>query len=77
MKSVSMHEAKTHLSRLVKEEFVITSHGKPVARVTPLSDRAGNRVGFLPPSMRDKTLSPDDFDRLGDEAIADAFGLTE
>lgn len=41
MKTVSMHEAKTHLSRLVKEEFIITNNGRPVARVVPLGDRAG------------------------------------
>ena len=48
---VSMHEAKTHLSRLVKEEFVITNNGEPVARVTPLGVRSGTRFGFLPAQL--------------------------
>ena len=38
---VNIHEAKTHLSRLVEraaagEEIVIAKAGKPVARLTPL-----------------------------------------
>ena len=37
---VSVHEAKTHLSRLIKkigegEDIVITSYGKPVATLAP------------------------------------------
>lgn len=35
-----MHEAKTHLSKLVDEEFVIARDGRPVARVTVLVRRA-------------------------------------
>ena len=31
---VDMHEAKTQLSKVVDEEFII-ARGKPVARVTP------------------------------------------
>ena len=42
MKQVNMHEAKTHLSRLVEEAaagqaFVICKAGKPMVRVTPLA----------------------------------------
>ena len=38
---VSVHEAKTHLSRLLDrvqagEEIVITRHGRPVARLVPV-----------------------------------------
>lgn len=74
MKKVSMHEAKTHLSRLVKEEFIITNNGKPVAHVQPLGDVALSRIGFLPDSVKQETLVPDDFDTLGAEQIADMFG---
>lgn len=77
MKSVSMHEAKTHLSRLVKEEFIITNNGRPVARVVPLGDRTGKRVGFLPPSVARQTRVPEDFDQMGSEEIAAAFGSAE
>ena len=40
MESVSSFEAKTHLPQLLErvaqgEEFIITRHGKPVARLAP------------------------------------------
>ena len=68
MKTVNMHEAKTHLSRLVREAadgepFVIARAGKPLVKVVPLDDPAGpaakppKRTGFY------SGLSlPDDFD---------------
>jgi len=42
MKTVNIHEAKTHLSRLLKrvgrgEEIVIAKAGKPVARLVPIA----------------------------------------
>ena len=41
MQTVSIHEAKTHLSRLIKlleggEEIIITNSGKPVGKLVPL-----------------------------------------
>jgi len=41
-RSINIHEAKTHLSRLVErvaagEEIVITKAGKPMARLVPLA----------------------------------------
>jgi prevent-host-death family protein len=75
MRTVSMHEAKTHLSRLVKEEFIITNNGTPVARVVPLAARATGRVGFLPEALANATRIPDDFDALGAEHIAELFGV--
>jgi len=45
MKSVGSFEAKTHLPQLLQrvaqgEEFLITKHGKPVARLVPaVTDR--------------------------------------
>ena len=45
MKSVGSFEAKTHLPQLLErvaqgEEFLITKHGKPVARLVPaVTDR--------------------------------------
>jgi prevent-host-death family protein len=66
---VNMHEAKTHLSRLVEEEFIIAKDGRPVARVIPIRETETlPRIGFL----RDIEL-PDDFDDMGSDAIADAF----
>lgn len=74
MKTVSIHEAKTHLSRLVKEEFIITKHGKPVARVVPLVNQPVSRFGFLPESAIRESMIPADFDSLGEDEIARLFG---
>ena len=79
-----MHEAKTHLSRLVEEAaagqaFVICKAGKPMVRVTPLAQSGDSapmpsRLGLL----RGEVSVPDDFDRLGQEEIADLFeGIAE
>jgi prevent-host-death family protein len=43
MESVGSFEAKTHLPQLLErvaqgEEFTITKHGKPVARLVPVTD---------------------------------------
>jgi len=46
---LNVHEAKTHLSRLLDraaagEEIVLAKAGKPVARLVPLATRGGRRV---------------------------------
>ena len=48
MITVTIHEAKTHLSRLIREvlsgEEVIIAKGKnPVAKLTPISPKQGSR----------------------------------
>ena len=66
---VNMHEAKTHLSRLVDEEFIIARDGRPVARVTPIRDiEVLPRIGFMPDIQ-----IPEDFDEMGADVIATAF----
>jgi prevent-host-death family protein len=51
--TVNIHEAKTHLSRLVEQaakgrEFVIAKAGKPMVRVVPLEAQPAQRkLGFL------------------------------
>ena len=47
--TVNIHEAKTHLSRLLKrvqsgERIIIANAGKPVAELGPLTERSGKRV---------------------------------
>jgi len=79
MRHVNMHEAKTHLSRLVDEAaagdgFVICKAGKPMVRVTPLtgaqaSPPAKRRLGLL----LGECSVPDDFDRIDSDAIAGLF----
>ncbi len=64
MKSVNIHEAKTHLSRLLDEvsrgeEVTIAKAGKPIARLVPVSTSRPTRTpGFL----RGKIRISDDFD---------------
>lgn len=75
MKTVNMHEAKTNLSRLVAaaakgEAFIIARAGKPLVKVEPIAPEGPRRLGF----MIGKGVVPDDFDRIGTEEIAKAFG---
>lgn len=76
MFTVSLHEAKTHLSKLIEraikgEAFVIVKAGKPVVRVSAIdAPRRARRTGFL----AGKIAVPDDFDRIGTEEIAALFG---
>ncbi|KFF49358.1 prevent-host-death protein [Gammaproteobacteria bacterium MFB021] len=78
MESVNIHEAKTRLSRLLAkaaqgEGFIIAKAGKPIAKVTAIdSPDAGQqkRLGF----MQGQFKVPEDFDRMGEEEIADMFG---
>ena len=78
MRTVNMHEAKTHLSRLVDraakgEPFVIAKAGKPLVKVVPLNaPEAGQvkRLGF----MAGQITVPDDFDRMGATEIEQLFG---
>jgi prevent-host-death family protein len=77
MKTVNIHEAKTHLSRLVDqaakgESFVIAKAGKPLVKVTALDAPTATqvrRLGFL----AGEVYVPDDFDRMGNEETARLF----
>ncbi|HEY7060033.1 MAG TPA: type II toxin-antitoxin system prevent-host-death family antitoxin [Chloroflexota bacterium] len=76
MRTVNLHEAKTHLSRLVDqaargEPFVIAKAGKPLVKVTALqAPAAPQRLGFLAGEI----AVPDDFDQMGEAEIAALFG---
>lgn len=77
MRKVNIHEAKTHLSRLVEdvaegEEIVIARAGKPVARLVAAKKiRKKRELGFLTGKLR----IPDDFDApLPDAVLADFEG---
>lgn len=78
MQTVNIHEAKTHLSRLVEqaakgEPFVIAKAGKPLVKVVSLdAPVAGQirRLGF----MKGRIQVPDDFDRMGNTEIERLFG---
>ncbi|MEB3350016.1 MAG: type II toxin-antitoxin system prevent-host-death family antitoxin [Cyanobacteriota bacterium] len=79
MRQVNMHEAKTHLSRLVEEAaagepFLICKAGRPMVCVTPLEvgESAAvprRRLGLLAGQCQ----VPDDFDRMAAAEIAALF----
>jgi prevent-host-death family protein len=77
METVNIHEAKTHLSRLVEkaakgESFIIAKAGKPMVKVVPLSadDKPTSRkLGF----MRGEFKVPDDFDTMFADEIEQMF----
>ncbi|MSQ22951.1 MAG: type II toxin-antitoxin system prevent-host-death family antitoxin [Chloroflexi bacterium] len=76
MVTVNIHEAKTHLSRLIEqavngESIVIAKAGKPLVKIVALgAPRAPQRLGFM-----DGEISvPEDFDRMGEAEIAVMFG---
>lgn len=75
---VNIHEAKTHLSRLIArveagEEIVISRAGKPVAKLLPITAPTTLRT---PGALRGHIVIHDDFDELPDD-IAEAFGMIE
>lgn len=77
MRTVNMHEAKTHLSRLIAaaadgDPFIIARAGKPVVKVVPLHSPmpAGmRRTGFL----NGQISVPPDFDRMGSDDLNSMF----
>jgi len=70
--SYTVHQAKTNLSRLIKEaqkgkEVIITRGKQPVVKIVPLTSVAKKRV---PDMLKGQIWSaPDDFDPLTDEEM--------
>lgn len=76
MKTVNLHAAKTHLSRLVDEaaagqDIVIAKSGKPMVRLVPVTTRA-RRTGFG--TLRGKMRIRGDFDAPLPDSLLQAFG---
>ena len=77
MQVVNIHEAKTHLSRLIErasqgESFIIAKAGKPMVRVVAIKAdlvKKPQRLGF----MKGKGKIPDDFDTMYAKEIEDLF----
>jgi prevent-host-death family protein len=77
METVNMHEAKTHLSKLVEkavkgEPFIIARAGKPLVQVVALEaepKKEVKRIGF----MKGQMVLPDDFKEFGREEIEKMF----
>ncbi len=71
-RAASIHQAKTHLSRLVErveggEEIVIAWAGRPVARLVPFRPRVAARTPGL---WRGLVRLAPDFDVTGEETLA-------
>jgi prevent-host-death family protein len=77
MNVVNIHEAKTHLSKLIEkaaqgESFIIAKAGKPMVKVMAVDAPTGKkirRMGF----MKGKISVPDNFDRLFEKEIEQMF----
>ncbi len=76
MQTINIHEAKTHLSRLVEEvamtqePIILAKAGKPRVQIVPLKEPLKKRqMGTL----KGKLNIPDDFDHLYAAEIAELF----
>ena len=79
METVNIHQAKTHLSRLIEraangETITIAKAGKPMAKIVPLEETqpivdTSRRFGF----MKGQIQVPDDFDTMGQAEIESMF----
>ena len=73
METVNVHQAKTHLSRLLErveagEEIVLARNGKAVARLVPVG-----RVARRPGGMKGRIRIRRDFDAPLPTKVAKAF----
>ncbi len=77
MRQVNIHEAKTHLSKLVAkaadgEPFIIAKAGKPMVKVVAVDappKKKMRRIGF----MEGQFKVPDDFDTMFAKEIEEMF----
>jgi prevent-host-death family protein len=77
MRTVNIHEAKTHLSRLVDraakgEPFIIAKAGKPLVKVVPLDAPPAGEVKRFD-FMAGQISVPDDFDTMFTDEIEKEF----
>ena len=78
MRTISMHDARIRLSKLVDEAFdgepfIITKAGKPLVKVLAINapnQAITRRLGF----MTGEIQVPDDFDRMGHDDVQKLFG---
>lgn len=74
-KTVNVHEAKTHLSRLLQqvrggEEVIIAKAGKPVARLVAVTEKHKRR---RPGSAKGTLSYADDFDAPLPDEVLESF----
>jgi prevent-host-death family protein len=63
MKTVNIHEAKTHLSKLLAqvqagEEIIISKSGKPYAKLVPISRVKKRKPGIAKGAVTDAFFEP-------------------
>lgn len=81
MEIVNIHEAKTHLSKLLEQvrlgkPFIIAKAGRPIAKVVSVEApelAKTRRLGFLSGEID----IPEGFDRMGEAEIAASFGTED
>lgn len=78
MKTVNIHAAKTHLSRLLEEvtaggEIVIARAGRPVAKLVAIEPAQGRGRGFG--ALKGRVRVRRDFDAPLPTDLARGFGL--
>ena len=74
---INIHQAKTHLSRLLQraakgESFIIAKAGKPLAKVIPFEEPPApkkKRIGFMSGPVK----VPENFDSIGAKQIERLF----
>jgi len=76
MRQVNVHEAKTHLSKLLEavergEEIIIARSGKPVARLCPPRKWHTPR---RPGSLKGKIRMAADFDQTSEDVVDAYYG---
>jgi len=72
---INIHQAKTHLSRLLTrvmagEEIIIAKAGRPVARLVPITERPAER---MPGSAAGRIALAPDFDEALPNEVLDSF----
>lgn len=78
MKTVNIHAAKTHLSRLIEEvgegeEIVIARAGRPVAKLVAVESARARRRGLG--ALKGRIRMRGDFDAPLPAPLARAFGI--
>ncbi|MBV8191640.1 MAG: type II toxin-antitoxin system prevent-host-death family antitoxin [Alphaproteobacteria bacterium] len=74
MRTIDILEAETERAAVEGEGFIIARGGMPLVKVIPIATenvRAPRRLGFLAGEIE----VPDDFDRMGQDAIERQFGI--
>jgi prevent-host-death family protein len=76
VRQFTVHEAKSNLSKLLDmalegEEVIISRHGTPVARLSPVRAETGDRV--LGAGRESVTILSDDWNKPTPDDEADAF----